>query len=145
VVLQPSRWLWRFWLEVEHFNHALKRVEAESFVLLDSRQTAFRLHLDAFLACLADYRATTRRLTYHAYALASRRVKDLEKLSQHTAGAWRDDPPSPTHGAASPDDEAPGTAAPALGDVPGPGADLAALSEPSLVEARAAARAEEPA
>jgi hypothetical protein len=159
VVLQPSRWLWRFWLELEHFNHALKRAEAESLVLLESRQTAFRLHLDAFLACLADYRATTRRLTYHAHALASRRVKDLERLTQHTAGAWRDDPPPPARGADPLPDEgplddpsvelppAPGAApppeaSPGVADVSSLDADLAALSGPSLAEERAAARAE---
>jgi hypothetical protein len=142
VVLQPSRWLWRFWLEFAQFNRALQRVEAESLVLLDSRQTDFRLHLDAFLAALADYRATTRRLTYHAHTLASRRVKDLEKLTQHTAGAWRDDPPPPTHFDAPPPDAPPRVADPAATDVPSLDADLAALSGPSLAEERAAARAE---
>jgi hypothetical protein len=142
VVLQPSRWLWRFWLEVDSFNRALQRVEAESLVLLDSRQTDFRPHLDAFLAELETYRATTRRLTHHAHALASRRVKDLEQLTQHTAGAWQDDPPPPAHVATSPDDEPPGSSDPAGGDVPSPGADLTTLFGPSLAEERAAARAE---
>ena len=43
-------------------------------------------------AVLDDYRATTRRLTYHANTLASGRVKELEHLTQQAIGAWRDDP-----------------------------------------------------
>jgi hypothetical protein len=156
VVLQPSRWLWRVWLELEGFNRALHRVEAETLVLLDSRQTDFHLHLDAFLAALADYRATTRRLTYHAYALASRRVKDLEKLTRQAVDAWRDDPSPPARGDDPPPDagslDAPSVETLAGTEPPSPVPDRTTLAEeravlfgPSLAAARAAARAEEPA
>jgi hypothetical protein len=157
VVLQPSRWLWRFWLEIESFNRALQRAEAESLVLLDSRQTDFRRHLDAFLAALEDYRVTTRRLTRHAHALASRRVKELEHLTRQEVDAWRDDP-VPRGGDAAPLDALPPAALaaaalpadPSL--VPPPGAEalplgpaLTALFGPSLAEERAAAQAAAPA
>jgi hypothetical protein len=142
VVLKPGRWLWRFWLELERLNDALQRVETQTFTLLGNRQTDFRPHLDAFLAVLADYRATTRRLTYHAHTLASGRVKDLEKLTQQVAGAWRDDPPPPTHFADLPPDD-PSPDALAGTEAPPQGPDLTTVFGPSLVEERAAARAGE--
>ena len=151
VVLQPSRWLWRCWLEFERFNQALQRVEAQSLVLLDNRRTNFRPHLDAFLAVLEDYRATTRRLTHHAHALASARVAVLEPLTQQVVDAWRDDP-VPRGGdhapldALPPDDLVAATPlpkAPAGTEPPPPVPDLATLFGPSLAEERATARVEE--
>jgi len=138
VVLQPSRWLWRFWLELERFNTALQRVETHTFTLLGNRQTDFLPHLQAFQAVLDDYRATTRRLTYHATTLASGRVTELEKLTQQVVGAWRDDPSPPARVDVPPHDEPPGAA-----DLPRPVPDLTALYGPSLADERAAARAGE--
>jgi hypothetical protein len=142
VVLQPSRWLWRFWLELERFNAALQRVETQTFTLLGNRQTDFLPHIQALQAVLDDYRATTRRLTYHATTLASGRVKELEHLTQQVAGAWRDDPPPPTHFADLPPDD-PSPDALAGTEAPPQGPDLTTVFGPSLVEERAAARAGE--
>jgi hypothetical protein len=94
-------------------------------------------------AVLDDYRATTRRLTYHATTLASGRVKELEHLTQQVAGAWRDDPPPPTHFDAPPSDTPPPDA-PEEAEAPSPGSDLTTLFGPSLAEERAAAQAGEP-
>jgi hypothetical protein len=141
VGLKPGRWLWRFWLELERFNDALQRVEANTFTLLGQRQVDFTLHIQAFQAALADYRATTRRLTYHANTLASGRVKDLEHLTQQALGAWRDDP-SPPPFADPPGAAAPPAAAP-VADVPRPAPDLTTWYGPSLAEERAAAQREE--
>jgi hypothetical protein len=140
VVLQPSRWLWRCWLDLERFNTALQRVEAHTFLLLDHRQTDYGRHIAAFKAVLADYRTTLRRLTYHAHTLASGRVKELEKLTQQVVDAWRDDPAPRGGGADAPSDDpsletSPGADTPQL--VP----DLTTLFGPSLAEGRAAARA----
>jgi hypothetical protein len=147
VVLQPSRWLWRCWLDLERFNTALQRVEAQTFLLLDNRQTDYGLHLAAFKAVLADYRATLRRLTYHAHTLASGRVKELEKLTQQVVGAWRDDPSPPARFNDPPPDDSPAAdpsmAVPAGAAAPPPGPDLTTFFGPSLAEERAAARAGE--
>jgi hypothetical protein len=145
VVLQPSRWLWRCWLDLERFNTALQRVEAQTFLLLDNRQTDYGLHLAAFKAVLADYRTTLRRLTYHAHTLASGRVKELEKLTQQVVGAWRDDPSPRAVGDATSFDNAPLDDAPPLATPPAaaaadPGDDLTTWYGPSLAEERAAAR-----
>jgi hypothetical protein len=147
VVLQPSRWLWRFWLDFERFNTALQRVEAHSFTLLGDRRTDFHHHLAALLAVLEDYRATTRRLTYHAHTLASGRVKDLAPLTQQVVDAWRDDPVPRAHGdAPSPDDLAADDLLPdalAGTEPPPPVPDLTTVFGPSLAEERATARGEE--
>jgi hypothetical protein len=151
VVLQPSRWLWRFWLELERFNSALQRVETHTFTLLGNRQTDFLPHLQAFQAVLDDYRATTRRLTQHAHTLASGRVKDLAPLTQQVVDAWRDDPSPRLRGDdPSPDDLPPDAlaaadplpAAPAGVEPPAPVPDLTTFFGPSLAEERAAARVE---
>jgi hypothetical protein len=147
VVLQPSRWLWRFWLEFERFNSALQRVETHTFTLLGNRQTDFLPHLQAFQAVLDDYRATTRRLTQHAHTLASGRVKDLEPLTQQVVDAWRDDPSpapvdDPPHDSLPCDD--PLSDAPAAAAAAPLGPDLTTWFGPSLAEERAAMRAEEP-
>jgi hypothetical protein len=142
VALQPSRWLWRCWLDLERFNAALQRVEAQTFLLLDNRQTDYGLHIAALKAVLADYRTTLRRLTYHAHTLASGRVKELEKLTQQVVDAWQDDPSPPLRGDAAPPDD-PSLETPPGADAPHLVPDLTTLYGPSLVEERAAARAEE--
>ena len=148
VALQPSRWLWRCWLDLERFNTALQRVEAHTFLLLENRQTDYSRHIAAFQAVLADYRTTLRRLTYHAHTLASGRVKELEKLTQQVVGAWRDDPSPPARVDEPPPDAGPPNGPPL--ETP-PGADVSSLVPdlttlygPSLVEERAAARTGEP-
>ena len=151
VVLQPSRWLWRFWLDLERFNAALQRVETQTFTLLGNRQTDFLPHIQALQAVLDDYRATTRRLTHHAHTLAAGRVKDLAPLTQQVVDAWRDDPspperrddPSPADlppDALAADDPLPEALAGA--ETPPPGPDLTTFFGPSLAEERAAARVE---
>jgi hypothetical protein len=146
VVLKPGRWLWRFWLELERFNDALQRVETHTFTLLGNRQTDFLPHIQAFQAALADYRITTRRLTYHANTLAAGRAKELATLTQQVLDAWRDAPSPPACGDAPPPNDlaaddplqnaAAGAAAPPL--VP----DLITLFGPSLTEERATAQGE---
>jgi hypothetical protein len=147
VVLQPSRWLWRFWLDLERFNSALQRVETQTFTLLGNRQTDFLPHIQALQAVLDDYRATTRRLTHYAHTLASGRVKDLEPLTQQVVDAWRDDPSPRTHGDDPPPDDLPpndpSMDTPAETEAPPPGLDLSTWYGPSLAEERAAARTEE--
>jgi hypothetical protein len=143
VVLQPSRWLWRFWLELERFNSALQRVETHTFTLLGNRQTDFLPHLQAFQAVLDDYRATTRRLTQHAHTLASGRVKDLEPLTQQVVDTWRDDPSpapvdDPPHDSLPCDDPLPDAPAEAAAAPLVP--DLTTWFGPSLVEERTRAR-----
>jgi hypothetical protein len=137
VVLKPSRWLGRFWLDIERFNTALQRVETNTFTLLGNRQVDFTPHLQAFLAVLADYRVTTRRLTRHAHALASGRVQELHRLTQQTLDAWLDDPAPAETG------DGPPLADLAGEDIPSPATELTALHGLSLAEVRATARAGE--
>jgi hypothetical protein len=121
-------------------------VETHTFTLLGNRQTDFLPHIQAFQAALADYRTTTRRLTYHANTLAAGRTKELETLTQQVLDAWRDDPSPPARGDAPPpndlaaddplQDAAAGAAAPPL--VP----DLITLFGPSLTEECAPAQGE---
>jgi hypothetical protein len=144
VVLKPSRWLGRFWLDIERFNTALQRVETNTFTLLGSRQVDFTPHLQAFLAVLADYRVTTRRLTRHAHTLASGRVQELRRLTQQTLDAWLDDPTPAEPGDDAPPGELAGEDIPGPAeDIPSAATELTALHGPSLAEVRAVARAGE--
>jgi hypothetical protein len=68
-VLKPSRWMTRFWPDLEFLNTALTRLEANSFTLLGG-SSAFPAQARAFYARLADYRAFTVALAQEGMHLA---------------------------------------------------------------------------
>jgi hypothetical protein len=72
-VLKPSRWMTRFWPDLEFLNTALTRLEANSFTLLGG-SPAFPAQARAFYARLADYRAFTVALAQEGMRLARGRL-----------------------------------------------------------------------
>jgi hypothetical protein len=104
--LKPCRWLGRLLPELEALNTALARLEANSFSLLGG-QAGFAEAAQGLYQDLADYRATTRRLTRRITGLALGRV-------------------GPRAPATTPD----------TADRPTPADEATALQAPSLTEVR---------
>ena len=129
-VLQPSRWMHRFWPSLLHLNTALQRLEANSFTMLGGGAAEFSDQARALYQRLADYRAFTNDLTRQAEHLARGRFEP-------------DTPRQPTkrqqpHRSGAKTDPAPAT------PVSTPEAEAAALHGPTLAEHRAQPATETP-
>jgi hypothetical protein len=72
-VLKPSRWMTRFWPDLEFLNTALSRLETNSFTLLGG-SAAFPAQARAFYQRLADYQAFTVALAQEGLRLARGRL-----------------------------------------------------------------------
>jgi hypothetical protein len=122
-VLQPSRWMSRFWSDLLFLNTALQRLETNSFTLLGG-SAAFPTHARAFYQRLADYRAFTDALAREALRLARGRFGSDMPQDVPPASPQRNDAPVPSSHT--------------------PEAEAVALQGPTLAELRARAMQEQP-
>jgi hypothetical protein len=129
-VLQPSRWMHRFWPSLLQLNTALQRVETNSFTQLGGGEEAYSHHARAFYQRLADYRAFTNDLTRQAEHLARGRFEP-------------DTPCQPTKRRRPRRSKAKANPTP-VAPVSTPEAEAAALHEPTLAEHRAQPATETP-